>query len=348
LNAAAKAEILRVTTWLKAHSGQSERQLCRALGLTWGRYQSWRRRERQGLALADAGAGGGPGPDAPLPWEITAAIDHALAHPKDGYRRLTWQMIDEDVAYLSESSVYRILAERNLLCRWQPPARSPNAPPARPTAPHQRWHTDIMYLMVDERWYFLVTFLDAYSRYIVHWDLLTSMTTQDITVATLAALEKYPGQHPVIVTDHGCQYTSRDFKRLLRRFEIEHILCRVRHPQSNGVLERYHRTTRAELADHELQDLGQARRIIERWVEEYNERRLHAGLKYLRPADYFRGDPEARLNERHAKLRRARQVRRQAWREGRVTGATVSPIPFPDPNTNKAKAPSAKIAVGSI
>ena len=331
--------------FLKARSGQSARQLCRALGLTWGRYQRWQRRQRQGQDLADGAGGGGPGLDAALPWEVRATIDYALAHPKDGYRRLTWQMIDEEVAYLSESSVYRLLAERQLLCRWRPSARSPHAPPARPTAPHQRWHTDLMYLQVADRWYFLVTFLDAYSRYIVHWELLSAMTAQDISLATLAALEKYPGKYPQLVSDHGSQYTSREFKRLVRQFELEHLLCRVHHPQSNGLLERYHRTTRASLAEQDLHDLGQARRILGRWVAEYNDRRLHAGLHYLRPADYFQGDPAARLHERRAKLRWAREVRRHTW----LAAAPDQRPHHPEPRTiDLNQVPLSKIAVGSI
>jgi hypothetical protein len=69
----------------------------------------------------------------------------ALRHPKDGYRRLAWQMVDAGVAVLSPSSVYRVLKDADLLYRWKRSTTSGTAP-AKPTRPHQRWHTDLMYL----------------------------------------------------------------------------------------------------------------------------------------------------------------------------------------------------------
>lgn len=115
--------------------------------------------------------------DAILPEEKQAVVDYALAHPKDGYRRLAWQMVDADVAFLSPSSVYRVLNDEDLLYRWKRSTRSGEAP-LKPTRPHERWderwHTDLMYLRIGDVWYFLTTVIDAYSRYVVHWELLGS------------------------------------------------------------------------------------------------------------------------------------------------------------------------------
>jgi transposase InsO family protein len=219
-------------------------------------------------------------------------------------------MIDADVAYLSESAVYRILDEAQLLCRWARPRRSPAQGPERATRPHQRWHTDIMHLRLADTWYFLVSFIDAYSRYLVHWRLLTHMTAEEVALVQLEALEKFPEAAPEIVSDHGCQYTSREYRRLLERFELKHILCRVAHPQSNGIIERYHRSTREALHESPPRNYLQAKDTIAEWIEEYNEHRLHAGLHYIEPAEYFRGDPEARREERKEKLARGRAHRR--------------------------------------
>jgi transposase InsO family protein len=294
---------------VKDISGYSERQICRLLELSWGRYQGWKKCRKEGGSLSDRS----PGPirriDSPLESEIDAVVKFALDHPKDGYRRLTWQMVDDDVAYMSESMVYRILDSRDLLYRWCRPGRRHGSRPEPPTEPHQRWHTDIMYLQLNGVWYFMVSFIDAYSRYIVHHELLTSMTAADISAATERALQRYPGVQPDMVTDRGCQYTSREFKKLVKRFELEHILCQVRHPQSNGIIERYHRATREALDEKSIKDLGQARGVICQWVEEYNNCRLHAGLRYLRPIDYFNGNREKRLEERRTKLTKARKNR---------------------------------------
>ena len=297
--------------WVSERSARTQRRVCRGLGLGWSRYQRWCSRVAAGEELADRHGGGRP-LDSPLPEERQAVIDYALARPKDGYRRLAWQMVDEDVAYLSESAVYRILDSENLLCRWATASHgSGNAPPP-PSAPHQRWHTDIMHLRLADTWYFLVSFIDAYSRYIVHWRLLPKMTAEEVALVQLEALEKYPDAKPEIVSDRGSQYTSREYRKLLERFELEHILCRVAHPQSNGIIERYHRSTRAALRDDPPAHFLQAQDVIAEWVEDYNEHRLHAGLRYVEPAEYFGGDPERRLAERRAKLERGRRHRRQA------------------------------------
>lgn len=243
-----------------------------------------------------------------LPEEKEAVITYALSHPKEGYRRLTWMMVDEDVAYLSPASVYRILRDADLLCRWKRSRRSGQAPP-EPTRPNERWHTDIMYLRVEDTWYFLVTVLDAYSRYVVHWDLLPSMTAAAVRVVIQDALKK-TGANPEIVTDNGTQFKARDFKDLMREFALEHIRIRTYHPESNGKMERYHRSTRDALDEEDLQNLGRAREIIARWVEFYNHKRLHAGLRYLAPIEYWSGNPEHHISERREKLTAAR-IRRE-------------------------------------
>src|SRR5690606_23662165 len=93
---------------------------------------------------------------------------------------------------------------------------------------------------------------------------------------------------------------------------LKQILCRIAHPQSNGIIERYHRSTREALAEKPLGNYLQAQDIIAGWVEEYNEKRLHAGLNYLQPIEYFQGDPECRLEARRQKLEQARKARQKA------------------------------------
>ena len=239
-------------------------------------------------------------------------VAFALANPREGYRRLAWMMVDKDVAYLSAATVYRVLSERDLLCRWKPKGSGSGEKPKPPTEPHQRWHTDLMYLWVRGRWYFLVTVLDAYSRYIVHWELLSSMRAEEVTDVVHTALEKHPGIHPQVVHDRGSQFTGKAFRGLVKRFDLEDIPTRVAHPQSNGLQERWFRSLRQEgLSDRDLVSYDKAIEMIGAWVDYYNEQRLHGSLHYLPPAEYFRGDPEARIGERKRKLATAQKTRRE-------------------------------------
>lgn len=311
-----KAELLVLVARTQERTGWTVRRILHRLGLSKARYRDWTRRA-EGDALADRSTATSSLVGI-LSEEKEAVIDYALTHPKDGYRRLAWQMVDEDVAYLSPSSVYRVLNEADLLYRWKR-SRRVGEVPARPTRPHERWHTDLMYLRIGDGWYFLVTVLDAYSRYVVHWELLTTMRASDVRLVIQQALE-VTGATPKLVTDNGSQFTAREFKDLVRRFSVEHIRIRTYHPESNGLVERFHRTTREALADDELGTLSRARELIGAWVVEYNEHRLHAGIGYLAPAEYYRGDPAARRAERTEKLDRAR-VNRRRLNEERLQAA---------------------------
>ena len=316
-SAEAKAELLALVATTRTRTGWTVRRILHHLGLSKARYREWTKRAAA-ARLADRRPVA-PSRDGILVEEKQAVLAYALAHPKDGYRRLTWQMIDADVAYLSESSVYRILQDADLLARW-PRHRSAGIAPAKPTQPHERWHTDLMYLRIADSWYFLVTVLDAYSRYVVHWELLATMTAADVRLVLQQALER-TGAHPRLVTDNGAQFTAGEFKDLVRRFALEHIRIRTYHPESNGLVERFHRSTREAVADEALENLSRARGVIGAWVRHYNEERLHAGLGYLTPATYYRGDPAARRAERHAKLEHAKAERQRINTERLKTAA---------------------------
>ena len=314
--AAAKAEVLALVTRTRERTGWTLRHVLHRLGLARSTYRAWVARARR-EALADRPSVA-PALDAILPTEAAAVLAYAVAHPKDGYRRLAWQMVDADVAYLSPSSVYRLLSDADLLYRWKRGRRAGDRP-TPPTRPHERWHTDLMYLRVGDGWYFLVTVLDAYSRYVVHWELLATMTAADVRYVIQHALER-TGAHPQLVTDNGVQFTAAEFKDLVRRFAVEHIRIRAYHPESNGRVERFHRSTREALGDEALRTAARARALVGEWVRAYNETRLHAGLGYLPPAEYYRGDPAARRRERRTKLERGRAERRRQNR-ARLTAA---------------------------
>lgn len=316
-SAEVKAELLTLVRQTVERTGWTVRRILQHLGLSKGRYRQWVQR-----AARDALADRPPVPrttEAMLPAEREAVQAYAVAHPKDGYRRLAWQMIDADVAFLSPSSVYRILDEADLLYRWKRSASIGKAP-LHPTRPHERWHTDLMYLRVADCWYFLVSVIDAYSRYIVHWELLTTMRAAEVELVIQAALEQTRAT-PQIVTDGGSQFTGAEFKALVRRFTLAHIRIRTYHPESNGVIERFHRSTREALSASELHTLGQARQLLGEWVSYYNEQRLHAALGYLPPAEYYRGDPAARQAERQVKLARAQEERRRVHQQRRQEAA---------------------------
>jgi len=261
-----------------------------------------------------------------LPEERAAIVQYAAAHPTDGYRRLAWQMVDAEVVAASPSAVYDVLRAAGRLYRPAPAESSGRKPPA-PTRPDQRWHVDVLYLWVLGRWYFLVTLIDAYSRYIVQWELCWTLTGDAMALVLQAALDRTPGATPEVVSDNGPEFINRDFVTVLKAQGLKQIRTRFYHPESNGVLERYHRTFREEgWGAAQPADYPAAQALIAQWVHTYNHARLHSALNYLPPAEYYQGNPDARLAERRARLAAARQRRRDAW--GAYAAACRGDIPI--------------------
>ena len=283
------------------------------LEISRSNHYRWKKQIEEGR-LKD-GRGSFPSLDRTLPEEEKAVVAYALEHPEEGYRTLAWMMVDKDVAYLCPSTVYRILDRHDLLYRWKRSVVVGTKPP-KPQAPDERWHVDILYLWVMNRWYFLVTVLDAFSRYIVHWRLLFTMASDEVVDVVEEALEKTPDAKPKVVTDRGPQFTGKEFRKVIKRHTLTEIKTRTRHPESNGLIERYHRSFREEgIGDCTPSDYYKACDLIESWVDYYNNKRLHSGIMYLRPVDYYRGEPEKLVKERLSKLRNARHRRREINRE---------------------------------
>lgn len=311
-----KTLILETVQRAQAHSGQSVEQILHHLALPSATYYRWKERAEEGR-LTDRVVPPRRPPLPPTPSEVRAVEAFALAHPPVGYKRLTWEMVDEDIAYLRPTQVYNVLHQKGLLARrLTPPAEELRRPPA-PDHADQVWHVDLMYLSIAGRWYYLVDILDGYSRFLVHWSLNRTMSSDTVTFTVQEALEQLPSRRagePQVVHDHGSQFLSREWRLLIEGMELTDVRTRVAHPQSNGRLERLHRTHREEgLAGEELTNYMQALECLTRWSHYYNYERSHSALRYLRPIDYYRGDPAARLAKREQKLTCAVQERRKYW-----------------------------------
>jgi len=297
-------------------SGQPVTSILSQLELPRATYYRWEKRTQVGQ-LADRVVVPRRQALPPTPDEVDAVCDGALTNPATGYKRLTWLMVDQDVVYLRPYQVYRILKGRDLLAR-RPKAASEalNRPPA-PDHPDQVWHIDLMYLYIRPRWYYLVDIVDGYSRFLVHWSLNLTMEAYTVTLTVQEALDKLSGRRPgepKVVHDHGSQFISAEWRRFVEAAGVTDIPTRVAHPQSNGTVERLHRTHREEgIPEETLSDYYSALDAMKYWDDFYNYVRPHSALKYLCPADYYRGDPTARLAERQAKLLKAVEARRAYW-----------------------------------
>ena len=247
-------------------------------------------------------------------WEKQAILDYHDKNPLDGYRRLTFMMLDDDVVAVSPSSTYRVLKSAGRLDRKNIVPSKKGTGFIQPTKIHQEWHTDVSYLNLGGTFYFLISVLDGYSRYIVHWEVRERMTAFDIELVIAKAIEKHPGVKPRIISDNGPQFIAKDFKEFIRVYGLTHVRTSPYYPQSNGKLERWHGSLKDEcIRPSRPASKEQAERRITRYVEYYNTLRLHSAIGYITPADCLAGLSEAICNERDRKLEEARH-RRQAKR----------------------------------
>lgn len=246
-------------------------------------------------------------------WERQAIVDYYDRHPLEGYRRLTFMMLDDDVVAVSPASVYRVLKAAGRLDRRWSTASKKGTGFVQPLKPHEHWHVDVSYINMQGTFYFLISVLDGFSRFLVHWDLRESMTEQEIEVVLQQALEKFPGEKPRIISDNGPQFLARDFKEFIRLVGATHVRTSPYYPQSNGKLERWHGSLKRECIRPSCPDsVAEARKRITSFVEHYNSVRLHAALGYLTPADKLAGLDVVIFAERDRKLEEARQRRQQA------------------------------------
>jgi putative transposase len=246
-------------------------------------------------------------------WEKQAILDYHARHPLDGYRRLTFMMLDDDVVAVSPTSVYRVLKSAGLLDRrrWAPSKKGTGF--VQPDGPHKHWHLDISYVNLAGTFYFLIGVLDGYSRYIVHWEIRENMKEFDTEVVVQRALEKYPGEHPRIITDNGPQFVARDFKEFIRLMGLTHVRTSPYYPQSNGKLERWHGSIKRECIRPACPtSLDEALRLVSSYVDDYNHVRLHSALGYITPGDKLNGLEQVIFAERDRKLEEARNRRQQA------------------------------------
>ncbi|MGN7612431.1 DDE-type integrase/transposase/recombinase [Magnetococcales bacterium HHB-1] len=162
------------------------------IGIGRNKFYEWRR--RQGRVNAHNGR---------IPrdfwledWEKQAIIEFYLANPTEGYRRLSFMMLDSNVVAVSPSSTYRVLKKAGLIRQWSHKKSKKGTGFKQPSSPHKHWHVDVSYLNISGTFYYFCGLLDGYSRYIVHWEIRKTMNEGDVEIIIQRAREKFPDATP--------------------------------------------------------------------------------------------------------------------------------------------------------
>jgi putative transposase len=246
-------------------------------------------------------------------------VDLALDHPEESSRQLAWRYTDEEGSFISESSVYRILKGYDLITspvfhlvsakdRYEKPTKRVN----------EMWQTDFTYFKVAGwGWYYLCSVLDDFSRYILAWRLAPTMGSDDVQATLDMALEKTGvtqiklKHRPRLLSDNGPGFVAEALQIYLKRHGIRHIRGAPYHPQTQGKIERWHRSMKnvVKLDTYYLPwDLEQS---ITDFVHYYNDERYHESLENLRPADVYFGRGERIMKWREEVKRRTLLSRKE-------------------------------------
>jgi len=232
----------------------------------------------------------------------------AIAREQPGLspRELACHITDTRDYFISESSVYRILKSFDLVTS---PAFTVITSAKQFKHPTKRvnelWQTDFtQFKVVGWGWYYLSTVIDDYSRYILAWTLNTTMAATDVQATlekalTFTSVEHVAVQHrPRLLSDNGPAYLSGDLAKFLKAHEMTHIRGKPFHPQTQGKIERYHRSIKNVICLENHYFPWQLEHAIADFVDDYNNRRYHEALFNLTPAHVYWGRSDQVLRQR--------------------------------------------------
>ena len=239
--------------------------------------------------------------------ERQLVVETALEHPEKSSREVACLMTDTHKRFISESSAYRILKAKGLITS---PAfmlsHAADEYKDKTARVNEMWQTDFTYFKIAGwGWYYLSTILDDYSRFIISSKLCKTMKAADVRESMDDALRVTglsKNQMPKLLTDNGSCYVSSELNNFLADQKIPHIHGRVNHPQTQGKIERYHRSMKNVIKLDVYFTPEELERKIAEFVHYYNYKRYHESLNNVTPADFYYGRA-AKIIERRRKIK---------------------------------------------
>ena len=294
-----KAEIVN---HVESQSGRKRKVLVE-LGVPRSTYYRWRKRPKKR--------------ERRTPWnritpnEERRVLAVAREYPELSSRQLSAWLTDNEGFAVSESTFYRILRREGLVKRQETGLKAAKEYHTKTTRPHQMWATDASYFkVVGWGYYYLITVMDDYSRFILGWKLQKDMSADSLIEVVQEAVD-VTGMTDVpvedrtrLLSDNGAGYISRAFRDYLNLVGIEHILAAPFHPQTNGKVERYQQSLKRVVNQLPYELPSQLEKAIADFVDYYDYRRYHKALDDVTPADVLYG-------RRDEIIKRRREVRVQ-------------------------------------
>ena len=277
-------------------SGFSINEACERLDIPRRSYYRWRSKFKQSgkNGLKDKSSRPKQQWNQLLEFEKVKILKVAEKYPEKSSREISFFITDSEDFSVSESSVYRLLKSKGLI-REHPVNSFPAGPEykIKPKRVNEQWQTDATYILVKNwGWYYLISVLDDYSRKIIAWRLQGSMTAEDFAQVIELACKKLQlssEKMPRLVSDRGPALISQDFGNYLEAKGIGHILASPYHPQTNGKIERYHKSLKEQIHLITWDCPNKLKAEIGKFIHNYNTKRYHEGIGNVAPDDVFYG-----------------------------------------------------------
>jgi putative transposase len=250
--------------------------------------------------------------------ERNMIADVALTFPEKSCREIAFYVTDNHGYFVSESSIYRILREKNLISSPAFTLMSAKDKFQNPTVKiNELWQTDFTYLkIIHWGWYYLSTVMDDFSRYIIAWKLCKTMTAADVKETLEIAIENTGIQNvkviqkPRLLSDNGSCYISSSLRDFLEKNDMTHTRGKPYHPMTQGKIERYHRSMKNILLLDNYYSPTELEDTIAKWVEYYNNERYHESIGNIKPRDKYLG-LDTRIIEKRRKIKKETMKKRR-------------------------------------
>jgi len=292
------------------------------LGVPRSTFYHWK---SQGEAFRDKNP-----PNSLLPCEEEKIVALKMREPHLSHRQISGLLRNDDV-WVSASSCYRTLKSVGLVWEWslrEAPWKTARYEPFRP---NQIWAEDWTGLVIGGLRHYVITILDVFSRYVVAWGIVKTVTQREVKnlVALAVMSQRIEDQavKPIFRTDPGSPNMAADVRLFLQEIGVAFSPGRTARPTDNARQERFYRTLKQEeiYCNYDYLSLDSARETIARYIDYYNQTRPHQALFGYAPAVVHRTGNKSRLVEKYRS--RVRQAQQQRLQRNPSTG-NQQPTPF--------------------
>ena len=267
--------------------------LCRDYGITRATGYKWVERGRDGDTLDDRSRKPHSSPTRIAPETEERILEIRRENPGWGAKRIQCVMERSGCMELPcVKTVNNVLNRHGCISPEESAKRKPYLRYEKETC-NEMWQTDFKgeFRMADQKYCYPLTILDDRSRFSIA--IVPKLSTENAVIPAFEAAFSTYGLPDSILSDNGAQFAGfrrgfTQFEKWLMKLDVLPIHGRIKHPQTQGKIERFHRTMKHELLSREaILDIEDADNKLSAWRQKYNYERPHEALGMRCPGEVY-------------------------------------------------------------